>query len=155
MLTARQQAFVDHYLTCGNAAEAARLAGYAAGSAKVTGSRLLASEDVRKALERRQNALREDFLIDRSIVLSQLVRAAHIAKMKGDPANMIKGWVAIAKMCGFFEPERPGVRLSGDCAALQDRYAGMSDANLLELLDPKKSGEGVRPPYTPSGRVTA
>lgn len=154
MLTARQQAFVDHYLTCGNAAEAARLAGYAAGSAKVTGSRLLASDAIRKALERRQNALREDFLIDRTLVLTQLVKAVHVAKLKGDPANMIKGWVAIAKMCGLFEPERRRITLSGSCPAMQDRYAEMSDDDLLELLGQKSDG-GVPPPYAPSGRVTA
>ncbi len=45
-LTGRQAAFCDSYADLGNGAAAARQAGYAAGSAKVTGSRLLANANV-------------------------------------------------------------------------------------------------------------
>lgn len=52
-LTERERRFVAAYMgpAAGNAAEAARLAGYARASAKVTGTRLLARPHVRAAIE--------------------------------------------------------------------------------------------------------
>jgi hypothetical protein len=50
--TARQRAFVHHYADCLNGAKAARLAGYAAHSAKITASQLLARPNVRAEADR-------------------------------------------------------------------------------------------------------
>ena len=49
-LQGRRRAFVEHYLIDTNGAQAAIRAGYAAGSAKVTGSRLLADANVQRAI---------------------------------------------------------------------------------------------------------
>ena len=49
-MTPRKQAFVDQMLTCHNATEAARRAGYSAKTAKQAGSRLLSDVDVQAAL---------------------------------------------------------------------------------------------------------
>lgn len=53
-LTARQEKFVEHYALCGNAAEAARLAGYSAKTARVTGPETLSKPAVKAALQARQ-----------------------------------------------------------------------------------------------------
>lgn len=45
-LTPKQQAFVDEYLQCWNASEAARKAGYAEKSARVAGHRLLTNANI-------------------------------------------------------------------------------------------------------------
>lgn len=45
-LTAKQEAFIEHYLTCFNAAEAARRAGYKVASARQQGSRLLTNVNI-------------------------------------------------------------------------------------------------------------
>lgn len=50
-LNYRQRAFVAHYLTTLNAAEAARRAGYSERRAKQTGSELLADSEVRAAID--------------------------------------------------------------------------------------------------------
>lgn len=50
-LTARRQAFVDEYLKCWNASEAARVAGYAAPG--VEGHRLLKNAEVSEEIQRR------------------------------------------------------------------------------------------------------
>ena len=52
-LNARQQAFIDEYLICLNASEAARKSGYN-GKSNVEGSRLLANANIRAEIDRRQ-----------------------------------------------------------------------------------------------------
>lgn len=51
-LTYRQRAFVEEYLTCWNASESARRAGYK-GDANTVGPRLLANVGIRAAIEQR------------------------------------------------------------------------------------------------------
>lgn len=51
-LTAKQQVFVEEYLTCWNASEAARRAGYN-GKANVVGPRLLANVSIRAEVQQR------------------------------------------------------------------------------------------------------
>ncbi len=56
-LTAKQQAFVDHYLTCFNAAEAARLAGYSEKTARSIGYENLTKPDIQKEVSARVSEL--------------------------------------------------------------------------------------------------
>jgi len=53
-LSARQEKFVEHYALSGNAAEAARLAGYSAKTARVIGPECLSKPAVKEALAARQ-----------------------------------------------------------------------------------------------------
>lgn len=46
-MTNRQRAFCDHYISTGNAAQAARRAGYSERSARTTGARMLANADTK------------------------------------------------------------------------------------------------------------
>lgn len=55
----RQQAFCEAYLTSGNAAEAARQAGYSAKTARSIGQRLLTFVDIQEYLERRNQEISE------------------------------------------------------------------------------------------------
>src|SRR4051812_47189986 len=52
-LTDKQQAFVEEYLVCWNAAEAARRAGYSAESARSIGSENLTKPDIQAAIKAR------------------------------------------------------------------------------------------------------
>lgn len=56
-MNAKQQAFLEHYLRCWNAAEAARLAGYSAKSARDAGHRLLTNADIALAITQRLTEL--------------------------------------------------------------------------------------------------
>ena len=56
--TTKQRAFIEHYLTCWNATEAARRAGYSERTAQEQGSRLLSNVIVRTAIEARISELR-------------------------------------------------------------------------------------------------
>lgn len=55
-LTNKQQAFVNEYLKCWNATKAAKAAGYAEGSAGVTGHRLLKDANVAEGIRARMEA---------------------------------------------------------------------------------------------------
>jgi phage terminase small subunit len=59
-LTNRQQAFVEEYLACWNATEAARRAGYSKKTANEQGSRLLANVSVKAAVAARLAELKAD-----------------------------------------------------------------------------------------------
>lgn len=57
-LSPKQQAFVEHYLTCWNASEAARRAGYSVKTAGSQASRLLKDVDVSRAIDVRMGELK-------------------------------------------------------------------------------------------------
>lgn len=57
-LTARQTAFIEHYLQTWNAAEAARRAGYSPASANREGSRLLSNADISEEIAIRLQGLK-------------------------------------------------------------------------------------------------
>lgn len=57
-LTPKQQAFIEHYLVCWNASEAARRAGYSEKTAGSQGSRLLKDVEVARALDARMGELK-------------------------------------------------------------------------------------------------
>lgn len=56
-LSSKQQAFVEHYLTCWNAAEAARRAGYSAQTARSIGAENLTKPDIQAAIQERLTEL--------------------------------------------------------------------------------------------------
>lgn len=57
-LTSKQKAFAEHYLTCWNASEAARRAGYSEKTAGSQGSRLLKDVEVLRAIDTRMGELK-------------------------------------------------------------------------------------------------
>lgn len=134
-LSERQSKFVDAYVLGTSATEAARRAGYGERGAAVTATRLLRNANVQAVLaaRRAENAVR--FNLDRDRVISELQAAIALAREKGDPAAMIAGWREIAKMCGFYTPERQARALPGGGQALLARFEAMRDAELLAISD--------------------
>lgn len=57
-LNPRQRAYVEHFLTCWNATEAARRAGYSEKSARKQGYRMSTNVDIRSAIEDRLAAMK-------------------------------------------------------------------------------------------------
>jgi phage terminase small subunit len=73
-LTQRQRKFVEQYLILGNATEAARRAGYAAGTVKSAGSSLKRSPAIVKAIDAANAARARRTGIDAARVLEELAR---------------------------------------------------------------------------------
>lgn len=132
-LPVRQQRFVAEYAVRRNGAAAARAAGYAPGSAKVTASRLLTKANVKRALDAYERAARRRLGITRDRVLAELQTAIETAKQLGQPMTEIAGWREIAKICGLYKDAEPPVTVvSSDAARLHAKILAMSDQELFE-----------------------
>jgi phage terminase small subunit len=134
-LSPKQLRFVDEYCVDRNAARAARSAGYAADSAHVAGSRLLRVAKVAAAIREREEQVAQRLQLDRQKVIQRLQEAIEIARVKADPAAMIRGWVEIAKMCGYYAPERTKVEISASVAELGVWIRELGDEELLALAE--------------------
>ena len=132
-LTTRQAKFVEHYALCGNAAEAARLAGYSAKTARVTGPETLSNPAVKQALEARQEAFRAELGVTRQDIVAGILSAIQMGREMRNPAVIIQGCVQLAKLLGFYEPERLKVDMTVDAASLQAKFAAMTDEELLTI----------------------
>ncbi len=133
-LTTRQALFVDHYALCGNAAEAARLAGYSAKSARVTGPEILSNPAVKQALAARQRIFQAELGVTKQDVVNGLLSAIQMGREQQNPAAMIAGLVQIAKLCGFYEPEKVNLTLSAGGERLSAKFAAMTDGELLAII---------------------
>ena len=132
-LTARQESFVAEYAVSGNAADAARRAGYSEKGARVTGCQLLAFPNIKSAVtaERQREARRLE--LRKEDVIAGILSAINMACEQQNPGTMISGFVQLAKLCGFYEPEVHHVHLSGDAERLLAKFAAMSDDELLAI----------------------
>lgn len=100
-LSKQQEAFVEHYLTCWNAAQAARLAGYSEKTARQQGSRLLTIADIQAHVSARLDELkmRADEVLTRltDIARGDLADFVHMDKHGYPELNL-----AYAEMKGKF-----------------------------------------------------
>ncbi len=103
-LTVRQTKFVEEYVVSGNAAEAARAAGYSANGAKVTACRMLTKANLKAAIAAKRLAEVEKFELRREHVIVAIMQAIAMAKEYRKPGIMIRGWTQIGRMLGFYDP---------------------------------------------------
>ena len=67
-------------------------------------------------------------------VIAELRAAIELARVQGNPAAQIAGWREIAKLCGYYAPERRQIDLSGDHDRLHAQLEVMSDAELIAVI---------------------
>lgn len=58
-----------------------------------------------------------------------------MARSQSNPGAMIAGLVQVAKLCGFYEPEKVNLTLSADGKRLSAKFAAMSDDELLAIIE--------------------
>lgn len=134
-LSTRQRSFVHAYVESGNGAAAAIKAGYSERSAKVTASRLLTKANVRTAVRTQQEEIAKRLDLSREKVLAELQEAVNVARMKGDAQAMVAAWREVAKICGFYAPERKSLKTSETGHEALRRLESLSDFELLALAD--------------------
>jgi len=153
-LREKQRVFVEEYLSCWNASEAARRAGYN-GQSNVVGPRLLA--DVRIKAIIRQRLDEKQLTADEVLVrLAEHARADYaiyiqhdgtvdIAQMIADgKAHLIKGtkWDAKNNMVvEFYDAQAALVQIGKHHSLFADRVASAADDELAELLREWRSGK--------------
>ena len=137
-LTIKQARFVDEYVVCGNAAAAARAAGYREKCARQVGFENLTKPYIQAALQVRRQAHAKRLELSRQNVIQSILEAIKTAQEQGAPATMIRGWVEIAKIAGLDKPEAPeerhNVPLSPGAERVKARFDIMSTNELLEIL---------------------
>jgi phage terminase small subunit len=137
-LTEKQARFCDQYVICGNAAAAARMAGYPERSARQIGAENLTKPDIQAAIRARQRAHAAQLELTRQDVIAAVLEAIRLAREQGVPAVMLRGWIEIAKITGLDKPEPREERqhrpLSPGGQRVKARYEAMSDSELLQLI---------------------
>jgi len=131
----RQSQFVAKYALSRNATSAAIKAGYSPRTARQTGSDLLSNPYIRSLVAEQEQAAAERLAVTRERVLAELEKAIDVAREQRNPAAMIAGWREIAKMCGYYAPERRQIELRGGDDRLRAQYEAMSDAELIALVE--------------------
>ena len=126
--------FAQEYLIDRNGAAAPVRAGYSPRTARQQAYELLTRPDIAEAVRAGEAEIAADARVTRSAVLTGLQEAIDIARVRSDPSAMIAGWREIAKMCGYYAPERKQIALRSDRDPLRTQYEAMSDAELLAVL---------------------
>ena len=133
-MTPRQNQFIAEYALSRNATSAAIKAGYSPRTARQTGSENLTKPDIRAAVAEYEQVAAERLAVTRERVLAELEKAIDVAREQGNPAAMIAGWREVAKLCGYYAPERQQVNVSVDGWRLRNQFEAMSDAELLAVV---------------------
>jgi phage terminase small subunit len=136
-LTARQKLFCELYVGPGRhcAALAARLAGYAPGCSHVTGCQLLKLPKIAATVQGLEDAVSLGIGVSRQAVISQLVAAADQAKLMMEPSSIISAMKNIAQICGYYRREEVKSAVGEDDGGLMDQLRGMSDQELMRLVE--------------------
>lgn len=136
-VTQKQAAFVRSFVKHGNAAKAARDAGYAPGSARVTGCRLLTKANVRAAIAAEQRRYEVISRLSRVAVIDSLMHIIEMARAEGDASVMLSGWREVARLCGFYN-QGPKAQLDAEAKAKQlfNGLELLSDAALSSIAEP-------------------
>lgn len=113
--------------------QAAKDAGYSQGASNVSAWK----EDPRiMAIVEAERAKNEAVVnMDRKRVMEGFLEAVDIARVQADPATMIKAWVEVARMCGYFAPETRKIDISISAKRMVDKFETMSDEELLKYAD--------------------
>jgi len=134
MLTARQSKFVDQFVTLGSGAAAARKAGYSEKSARQIATENLSKPSIKAAIAAKQAEAAQRLEIDREAIVGGIIGAIATARQECDGANMILGYVSLAKLLGLDKPESVNGVPSTENSALQSKFDNMSDAELLAII---------------------
>lgn len=134
-LSARRAKFVEEYCLNPNGSAAARAAGYAESGARITAHRLLTNANVIAAIDQKKQELAQQYELSRDSVVRELMATIEIAREQLDPSSMIRAWVEIAKIMGFYAPKVIKEVLVTENAPMRAKYEAMSDDELLAIVE--------------------
>ena len=134
-LTPKQARFVQEYQIDGNGAQAALRAGYGPSGAKVAACRLLTRPNVMEALSIGRSAYAEKLAITRADIVSKLLEAFEMAKMKSEPMGMVRAASELARLLGLLAPAKVAVDLNVAGQPDLNHLNRLSDAELLAIIE--------------------
>ena len=134
-LSPKQARFVQEYQVDGNGAQAALRAGYGPSGAKVAACRLLTRPNVMEALSIGRSAYAEKLAITRADIVSKLLEAFEMAKMKSEPMGMVRAASELARLLGLLAPAKVAVDLNVAGQPDLNHLNRLSDAELLAIIE--------------------
>lgn len=138
VLSQPQAQYVEGVLDGKPRAKAAEEAGYA--QPNKVAAMIERSEAVRLAIQEGRNELSSVAQMKRADVLLIFMDAINLARIAGDPTAMVAGAREVGKMLGLYAPEKKEIELTLGQARLRSVYEGMTDEELLSVIE----GEHVR-----------
>lgn len=129
-LTEKAKLFVKYWAQGESIASAAARAGY--GDGATYAYRLTHYPQVKALYAEEKRLYEEAAQMTRKKVMDGLLEGIEMAKMVSEPASVIRGWREVGLMCGYYEPTRVNVNVSGNVEVR--RLNSMSDAELLRLI---------------------
>lgn len=135
-LTGKEQRFVAEYVVDGDGANAARRAGYASGSAKVTACQLLKKDHIKAAIQAQQAAIAHQSLTEKHGTIADaaerreiLTKIARAGRNKKFAVPAIKAMDVLNKMDGLYltklaDPEGKPLAVPGAITFVIQQQAG-------------------------------
>ena len=143
-LSTRQEAFCRHYTASGNAADAARQAGYSERSARQTGCALLERPYILERVRRIRMSWRRTERDEAQIVLARLEQAWDAAVASGSAYTMLRVLRFQAEIAGLVAPAG-GTRAQLWPVAHEDEFGEIGAGEALEAgTEPGPLAEAVR-----------
>ena len=125
----RHKQVVDAIMEGANESDALRAGGYH----PVGGRNVMRKEEVQDMLAEARAEVEDLTTIKRLDVLNLFMEAIDMARTLADPGQMINGADKVAKMMGYYAPEKRLVELSVGQNVLQAKFQQMTDEELLEI----------------------
>lgn len=132
-LTEKQKLFVEHWAKGDSILSASARAGYADGG--TLAYRLVRMPNILKLKAQYEAKYEAESQMSRKKVMDGLLEAIDMAKLMAEPATMISGWTAVAKMCGYMAPVEHKVKVDVTGNVTMQTLTAMTDAELLELIE--------------------
>ena len=133
-LTQRQEKFVRQYVVHGVGARAAREAGYAPGSARITASRLLTKVNVQSEITAERRRYERLVGLSQGQVAEELLGAFDLARSHGSAREMIAALREVGLICGYYDqPKEEKVHVNIAAKRAVDRLETLSDAELVSM----------------------
>lgn len=145
-LTEKQLMFVRYWAQGETPRTAAVMAGYSEGSAAI-GWKMSKDPAILKLYHAEKKLYEEAAQLSRAKVMTMLKDAYDHAKLIDEPATMVAAARELAKLCGYYEPEKKIIAVVGGKVA--EQMLRMTDEELLKIIEEQGNvfdGESTRVP---------
>jgi phage terminase small subunit len=133
VLNPAQEAFVKARVSGMNCVQAAQAAGYA--FPKVKGYQTEAHPAIQAALKKEWAKAEKVSEMSKKKVMDGMLYAIDQAKLLADPSAQIAGWREVAKICGYYEPQKVKLEVSVSAKRMFSQFETLSDAELLKIAE--------------------
>lgn len=133
VLNPGQEAFVRARANGMNCVQAAQAAGYAVPNVK--GYQLEIHPAVQAALKIEWAKAEKLSEMSKKKVMDGMLYAIDQAKLLADPSAQIAGWREVAKICGYYEPQKVKLEVSVSAKRMFSQFETLSDEELLKIAE--------------------